>query len=160
MEHASISSLTITESALVEMLAHFRRELPREGCGFLAGTRNRAHRFYPINNLTPDLRRFSMDPLHVKRTEVSIFRRNQRILAVCHSHPDGDCYPSRYDVESAFFDAALRWPYWEKEVQIIALLSDPDAPLVKGFRYRIGGEVEEVELRTFPSEVGNISTSP
>lgn len=153
-------TLTITEEALAAMLDHFRRELPREGCGFLAGRRNLAHRFYPIHNQTPDLRRFSMEPLHVKRTEVSIFRRNQRILAVCHSHPEGECYPSRWDIESAFFDPALRWPYWDKEVQLIALLSNPDRPTIKGFRYLVGGEVEEAPLETVSSEVGNISTSP
>lgn len=142
------------------MIDHLRRELPREGCGFLAGTRNLGSRFYPIHNQNPDLRRFSMDPLHVKRTEVSIFRRNQRILAVCHSHPDGECYPSRWDIESAFFDPALRWPYWEKEVQIIALLSDPEEPVIRGFRYLPGGKVQEVDLDLARSEVGNISTSP
>jgi proteasome lid subunit RPN8/RPN11 len=141
------AALTITPEALTAMLEHFRAELPREGCGFLAGKGNSAYRFYPIHNINPELRRFLMDPRHVQRTETSIYRRSQRILAVCHSHPEGTCFPSRWDIEGAFFDPQLRFPLWMDEVQVIALMDPLDQPLVKGFLIRPGGRVEEVPLQ-------------
>lgn len=148
----------ITEEALGAMIDHFRRELPREGCGFLAGRDDTAFRFYPIHNLNLDCRRFLMDPLHVQRTEVSIHRREQRILAVCHSHPEGECYPSRWDVEGAFFDAQFQMPLWTREIQIIALMDPPERPLVRGFRILTGGRISETPVEVVPSPVGEIST--
>jgi proteasome lid subunit RPN8/RPN11 len=154
------AALLITQSAYGEMLEAFRKELPREGCGFLAGRKGLAHRFYSIHNINPDRRRFLMDPRHVRRTETSIFRRGQRILAVCHSHPEGECHPSRWDIAGAFFDPEFRMPLWEQEVQVIALLSDPNTPVVRGFLIRSGGEVIETRLEVVPDEVGIFSTSP
>jgi proteasome lid subunit RPN8/RPN11 len=151
-----INELHITPGAFEAMLAHFRSELPREGCGFLAGRGRVASRFYPIHNLSPELRRFSMDPRHVQRTEISIFRRNQRLLGVCHSHPEGECYPSRWDIAGAFFDPLLRWPLWLDEVQVIALMDPLEAPIVKGFRIVPGGYVEEVPVETAASHYGNL----
>lgn len=147
-----LSELRITGEALERMLEHFRRELPREGCGFLAGRGGLAHRFYPIHNINPDLRRFLMDPLHAHRTEVSILRRGQRILGICHSHPEGECVPSRWDISGSFFDADLRLPMWIEEVQVIALMVPIENPVVRGFRIEAGGKVTEVPLRIEESE--------
>lgn len=154
------SKLSITEEALEAMLAHFRAELPREGCGFLAGREETAFRYYPIHNLNLDCRRFLMDPLHVQRTEVSILRREQRILAVCHSHPEGECAPSQWDIEGAFFDAQFEMPLWTREIHVIALMDPPERPVVRGFRIRVGGRVVEAEIGILPAPVGEISTCP
>lgn len=153
-------TLQITEDALRAMLAHFRHELPREGCGFLAGRGQIAFRYYAIHNLQIDCRRFLMDPLHVQRTETSIFRREQKILAVCHSHPEGECYPSRWDIEGAYFDAQFEMPMWTKEIQVIALMSPERDPIVRGFRIGVGGSVLESSLEVVPAHVGKISTCP
>jgi len=139
-------ALKITAGALDAMARHFQKELPREGCGFLAGRNGVAHRFYPINNLNPDCRKFLMDPLHVMRTETSILRRNQRILGICHSHPDGECSPSNWDISGAFFDTDQKLPLWSDEVQVIALMVPPENPTVRGFRIHKGGQVDQVEL--------------
>ncbi len=144
--------LCVTAEALEHMLAHFRLELPREGCGFLAGRGRLARRFYPIHNINPDLRRFLMDPLHAHRTELSILRRGQRILGICHSHPEGECYPSRWDISGSFFDADLRLPMWIEEVQVIALMASPKSPLIRGFRIETGGKVTGVPLRIEEAE--------
>jgi len=152
--------LEITEEALQAMLSHFERELPREGCGFLAGRDRTAYRFYPIHNINIDRRRFLMEPLHVQRTETSIYRREQRILGVCHSHPDGDCYPSKWDIAGAFFDAQYEMPLWTREVHVIALMDPVERPMVKAFRIGVGGRIDEVPLRIVAEPVGKISTCP
>lgn len=146
--------LTVTLQAYESMLAHFRGELPREGCGFLAGGSGLAHRFYGIQNTSPELRRFSMDPRHVQRTEISIRRRSQRILAVCHSHPDGEAYPSTWDVAGAFFDPQLSLPLWMEEVHVIALMDPPDSPEARAFFIKPGGVIEEVALVVDPARAG------
>ncbi len=136
----------ITEDALKAMLRHFRHEYPREGCGFLAGKQGTAHRFYPINNLNPETRRYLMDPKHVLRTEISILRRGQRILAVCHSHPEGECFPSPWDLQGLFFDPMFRWPLWNEEIHVIALMEPLVAPGLGVFRISSKGRAEEIPL--------------
>lgn len=101
-----------------------------------------------------------MDPLHVQKTETSILRREQKILGVCHSHPEGECYPSKWDIEGAFFDAQFEMPLWTREVQVIALLEDRENPIVRGFRIEKGGRVTEADLEIVPAHVGKISTCP
>lgn len=136
----------VTEEAIAAMLKHFRHEYPREGCGFLAGKQGIAHRFYPVNNLNPDLRRFFMDPRHVQRTELSILRRGQRILGVCYSHPDGECFPSPWDLRGSFLDPLARWPLWSEEIHIIALMEPCEAPRLGAFRISPEGGAREVPL--------------
>ncbi len=152
------TSLKITEDAYEAMLSHFRFELPREGCGFLVGRDQTAFRFYPIHNLIMDCDKFLMDPLHVQRTEKSVFRREQAILGVCHSHPEGECYPSRWDIEGAFFDAQYEIPLWVRETQIIALMEPTEIPNVKGFHIGVGGQVKETSIQVISAQVGKIST--
>ena len=141
-----IDAFHVTEDALAAMLRHFRHEYPREGCGFLAGKHEIAHRFYPINNLNPEMRRYCMDPRHVLRTELSILRRSQRILAVCHSHPEGECYPSPWDLQGSFLDPEARWPLWNEEVHVIALMEPFEAPGLGVFRISPMAGIEELPL--------------
>ncbi len=141
-----IDAFHVTEDALAAMLRHFRHEYPREGCGFLAGKHDIAHRFYPINNSSPENRNYFMDPRHVLRTELSILRRSQRILAVCHSHPDGDCAPSAWDLRGCFLDPEFRWPLWSEEIHVIALMEPLEAPRLGVFRISSIDWVEEIPL--------------
>ena len=142
----SNGSFRMTHEAQNAMLRHFRHEFPRESCGFLAGKQDIAHRFYPINNLNPENHRFFMDPRHVLRTELSILRRGQRILAVCHSRPTGECFPCAWDLCGSFYDPASRWPLWSEEIQIIALMEPVEAPCLGAFRMLAEGGTEAIGL--------------
>ena len=100
-----------------------------------------------------------MDPSHTQRTETSILRRGQRILAVCHSHPEGDCYPTDWEIEHRFLGTDLTLPAWAGAVQVIALLEDSETPEVRGFQVFPGEKVEEVGLSTDSGDVRIFSTS-
>lgn len=152
--------LRITNETREAMLRHFRREFPREACGLLAGSEGVAYRYYPINNLNTRRLQFMMDPSHTQRTETSILRRGQRILAVCHSHPEGDCYPTGWEITRRFLGTDLMLPAWAGEIQVIALLDESAPPEIRGFQILPGDEVREIGLETIPGDVRTFSTSP
>ena len=160
MGKETTAEILVTPEALKAMLSHFRRELPREACGFLAGRNGLASRYYPIHNVTPARLGFLLDPNHVHRTETSVVRRNQRLLGLCHSHSEGECHPSGWDITGSFFNFGLRLPLWTNKIQIIAQFENPDSPQVRGFRVSPDGLVEEVPLRVCSENVGTSSTFP
>ena len=58
------------------------------------------------------------------------------VQVVYHSHPETVAYPSKTDVEFAF---------WPEAVYVICSLEHPNAPVLRGFRI-VDGEITEVAL--------------
>ncbi len=129
-------NLVLNPGLLETMVKHFQAELPREGCGILAGMENVVTRFVPITNRLASTTAFDMEPSELIAALRSIREAGERMLAVGHSHPKGPASPSRRDIESAYYPEAAH---------IIVSLASVESPVARGFRI-VDGEVIEIEL--------------
>jgi proteasome lid subunit RPN8/RPN11 len=119
-----------------EIIAHARDHAPRECCGVIAGRDGSPTRLHRLTNVEAGVTRYLFDDEEFYRVYWEIENRGESLLAVYHSHPVTVAYPSRTDVEFAF---------WPEAVYLICSLQVPDEPMIRGFRI-IEGEIAEVEI--------------
>ena len=96
-------------TARVAMLAHARKEAPRECCGLLAGRGRRITLAIPLRNVDRRPRvRFRLDPAeHIAvRRALRALSPALEIVGVYHSHPKGPAVPSAADI------AESNYPDW------------------------------------------------
>ncbi len=119
-----------------EIVAHARAEAPKEACGLIAGRDGRPARVIRCANAhgTP-VTRYSIDP----REQLHAFREmeaaGEDLVAIYHSHPLTQAYPSPTDRAEAHYPDAF---------YVLVSLRDA-APEVRAFRVR-DGWVREVAL--------------
>ncbi len=116
-----------TYDALVE---HARSDAPFEVCGLLAtddGSRVAVQ--YEIPNAARSMTYYNMDPKAMLRAFRDMDDREWELLAIYHSHTHTEAFPSKTDVELAFYPDA---------VYLIVSLQDPGAPVVRAFNIRDG----------------------
>lgn len=121
-----------------EMLAHARVQAPLEACGILGGRAGRPERFYPTPNGERSPVRYSIPPADLFRVMRELDRARLDLVAIFHSHPATEAYPSATDVRLAFYPDAR---------YLILSLRDPDRPVLRAFRIvegRIGEEPLEI----------------
>lgn len=117
-----------------EMLAHARAQAPLEACGILGGRAGRPERFYPTPNGERSPVRYSIPPADLFRVTRELDRLGLDLVAIFHSHPATEAYPSATDVRLAFYPDAR---------YLILSLRDPARPVLRAFRIvegRIGEE--------------------
>jgi proteasome lid subunit RPN8/RPN11 len=87
------------------MLAHARRDRPRECCGVLVGAGARVLAAVPMRNVAPGRTRYRVDPAdHVAlRRVLRVIAPGTSIVGVYHSHPRGRAEPSETDVSEALY---------------------------------------------------------
>jgi len=110
---------------------------PYEACGILAGIENRAEDIYPVKNMEPSPVSYLMDTADQFRILKEIRAADLRMIAIFHSHPASQAYPSPKDVELAFYDDVF---------YIIVGLLDKTAADIRVFRI-VDGNVEEAVIR-------------
>ena len=113
-----------------EILAHARRERPRECCGLLLGSRRTVMFAVPMENVdeTPATRYRIGDGAHIElRRAVRRFVPSLEIMGVYHSHPAGEPQPSAADLAEALY------PDW---LYLIVGLRRRGA--IRGYRIRRG----------------------
>jgi len=108
-------------------VAHAGAEFPNECCGMLAGEGGRAVRSYRARNSEASPFMYVMDPREQLRIMDEIDDGGWDLLAIYHSHTRSAAYPSRTDVELAFFPDAL---------YLIVSLADRERPEIRAFRNR------------------------
>jgi proteasome lid subunit RPN8/RPN11 len=119
------------------IVAHARAEVPRECCGVIVGRSGRPERLLPLRNVAEGNKFYEIDPAQLIELEFhELPKDDSEIVAIYHSHPVSPAYPSRTDVELAF---------WPEVVYLICSLEFPADPVVRGFRIR-DGEIAEVAL--------------
>ncbi len=135
--------MVFSAAVIDQMVAAASRALPREAVGFLAGNGDSAESFVSLEHIGDD-RHFLVPPQSQFLAEREIRLRNQKVLAVFHSHPDGGTGLSPEDV--AF---AARQPWLQV---VLAFPShDPSA-------YCLG--VWQVQARTILPVEWTVSASP
>ena len=118
------------------MIAHARAEAPKEACGLIAGNPGVATRVIRCLNVNPTpVVRYTIEPREQLRAFRDIESAGEELVAIYHSHPVTQAYPSPTDRAEAHYPDAF-----------YVLISLRDAsPELRAFRIREGW-VREVEL--------------
>jgi [CysO sulfur-carrier protein]-S-L-cysteine hydrolase len=110
-----------------ELVAHARQDMPNECCGLIAGRDGEAMRVIRMANSDASPFMYVMDPREQMRVMDEIEDAGEDLLAIYHSHTRSAAYPSRTDVELAFFPDPL---------YLIVSLADRDEPEIRAFTLR------------------------
>lgn len=122
-----------------QMLAHALNEYPKECCGLLAGRAAVVTQFYRMTNTHQSSTTYFMDPREQFAAVKDMRLRSIELLAIYHSHPHTEAYPSATDIHLA---------YYPDSVYLIASLKDRRAPVLRAFRIHAGAVTETAfELR-------------
>jgi proteasome lid subunit RPN8/RPN11 len=127
MPKAPDRRVAISRSVRRAMLAHARRERPRECCGLLVGDRDGVRYAVAMANIAPGNTRYRVDDrAHLElRRSLRTFAPALEILGVYHSHPAGSADVSPTDIAESMY------PDW-----IYVIVGLEPRPAVRAFRIR------------------------
>lgn len=132
--------IRLPDEVLQEILAHARKESPREVCGWLAGRDGEVFRAIPVPNAAEDPQtRFTMEP----RAQISAVREVREsgleLTGTYHSHPRTAAVPSAKDRQLAVYPDAAH---------LIVSLANPQ-PEVRCYRITRTGATPVASCRAF-----------
>ncbi|MCH7896895.1 MAG: M67 family metallopeptidase [candidate division NC10 bacterium] len=119
-----------------EMIDHARAEIPNECCGLLAGKDGTILQFYRCDSAEKSPFRYYVDPKDQIRIMRELDQKEWDLIGIYHSHTHTEAYPSKTDLELAFYPEALYF---------IVSLQKADAPVIRAFRI-VDGEIGEEEV--------------
>ncbi len=125
-----------------QIIAHALEGYPEgtrgeEVCGIVAGRNGRAEAIYRAVNAAENRAvRYEVDPRDLLRIFQDMDARGLRLVAIYHSHPRTEAYPSPTDRELAFYPEAY---------YLIVTLKDRNHPRMRAFRI-VDGKATEVEI--------------
>ena len=133
--------LILKKDFFEQMVKHSIRELPDEACGILAGKNQIVEKVYEMTNVEKSPENYFMDPEEQLKVTKEIRNLGFQMLGIYHSHVASQAYPSKRDVEMAFYpDTAY----------LIVTLKDKNNPQVRSFRI-VEGKIEEEEVKIVDS---------
>jgi proteasome lid subunit RPN8/RPN11 len=119
-----------------QIVAHARAEAPKEACGLVAGRDGSATKVIRCANVHPTpVTRYSIDPREQLRAFRDMETNGEELLAIYHSHPITQPYPSPTDRAEAHYPDAY---------YVLVSLRDT-TPEIRAYRVR-DGWVREVPL--------------
>ena len=120
-----------------ELVDHAVADLPNECCGMIAGADGVATAVHRATNSEGSPFMYVMDPREQLRIMDAIDDAGEDLLAIYHSHTRSAAYPSRTDVELAFFPNTL---------YLIVSIAHRDDPEIRAFRLSRGApEGEQID---------------
>jgi len=128
--------LVIPRYLLDEILSHCKEVYPQEACGILAGKEGVVEKVYKMTNIENSGVSYTMEPGEQFATMKEMRREGLEMVAVYHSHPYADAYPSQRDVELAFYPDSI--------YLIVSLINKE--PEIRAFTI-IDEQVKEVEMK-------------
>jgi proteasome lid subunit RPN8/RPN11 len=131
-------------SDLELIIGHCRAGLPNEACGMLGGRNGSVERVYPMKNAKPGPDYYEMEAEEQFRVMKDIRDRGLELVGLFHSHPTGQAYPSKVDVEQAYWPGTTL-PNYPDAVYMIVSFMDRTRPVPRGFSIE-EGTVTEVTL--------------
>lgn len=138
--------MQLTHDQLKQLIALARADAPQETCGIIGGKDDKALRIYPLENVDdqPQIR-YLGDPQQQLRALQEIDENGWDLLAIYHSHPATQAYPSQTDISRAFYPDAI---------YMLISLMNPKQATVRAYTIHEGqvGEITlEVEDETHES---------
>lgn len=119
-----------------QIVAHARAQAPQEACGLIAGAGGDAKRVIRCANVHPSpVTRYAIDPREQLRAFRDMEAKGEELVAIYHSHPITQPYPSPTDRAEAHYPDAF---------YVLVSLRDV-APEIRAFRMR-DGWVREIDL--------------
>ncbi len=127
----------LPSSYLRQIVEHAREGKPNEVCGLIAGRDGYPVKIYRTTNNDPMPRvRYNVEPRELLEVLREIEDKGWNLLAIYHSHPESEAYPSGTDVSLSYYPDA---------VYFITSLSDEQSPVVRAFRI-VDRQITELEL--------------
>ena len=129
--------LILSRDLLDQVISHCKSVYPNEACGLLAGKGDIAEKIYKMTNIEKSTVSYMMDPEEQFRAMKEMRNNDHKMLAIYHSHPHSQAYPSPKDISLAFYS---------DQVYLIVGLKDKDQPEVRAFEI-LEGDVREVQIK-------------
>jgi len=117
-----------------EIIKHAGTEVPNECCGLLAGKNGTVLEVFRCESTEKSPYRYYLDPKDQIRIMREMDRKGWDLVGIYHSHTHTEAYPSKTDVELAFYPEALYF---------IVSVQDRNAPVIRAFRITDGQIAEE-----------------
>lgn len=96
--------LILSEAQARAIVDHAKQAYPAEACGLIGGVGDFAREIVPIPNAANDpQRRFRLDERAFVQAFYGFQRQSNEIIAVYHSHPQGEPIPSPADLSEAAY---------------------------------------------------------
>ena len=127
--------LRISHSDLQKIIEHCVSAYPNEACGILGGKDGRVGKVYPMRNIRPSPVSYEMEAAEQFDVMKDIRQAGLALVGIFHSHTASPAYPSRIDVEQAYWPGTL-YPNYPEAVYVILSLQDRENPTIKGFLIR------------------------
>lgn len=129
--------MQIVPSVLHQLSALSKEAAPEECCGFLGGNADKIINVYPVPNVAYNkLISYEIAPRDYMDALTLMRIRGEELLAIYHSHPNGEAEPSDNDVRLAFSDVAY-----------IVIGQENGRTAVRGYRLR--EHKEELDISVF-----------
>jgi len=119
--------VNIKKQVIEAIVAHAKKEVPVEACGYLAGKNGVITRHYELTNVDHSPEHFSFDPAEQFNVVKQARNENLEIMANYHSHPASPARPSQEDIRLAY-DPGISY-------FIVSLAGDPE---IKSFKIKNG----------------------
>lgn len=103
---------------------HARDESPRECCGIIGGKAGKTTKIHRLTNRAEGNRLYLMDDEQLFGVLKGLDERGEEPMVIYHSHPESPAYPSKTDVEMAFYPDSF---------YVICSLENPAEPYIRAF---------------------------
>lgn len=138
-----MTHVVVSKNHLDEIIDHSRELYPKEACGVMAGKGAVVERVYRMKNADDSAVTYRFDSKEQIQVMEEMQRDGLRMVAIYHSHTGSPAYPSRTDVDRAFFPGTTNENYPDT-VYVIVGLSGKE-PEVNAFLIREKG-IEKVKI--------------
>lgn len=142
-EFLVVDKLVISQKLLDEIISYCKDASPNEACGILAGRNHEVIKVYKMANVENSPISYMMDSKEQFSAMKDMRENNLSMIAIFHSHPSSPAYPSKKDMELAFY---------EDSIYLIVSLVEHE-PVVKAFLIK-EKEVEEIEIAVMNRQDG------
>jgi proteasome lid subunit RPN8/RPN11 len=138
------ATLRLPNATAEQIIAHARATYPRECCGLLAGDGDSVAQRFPITNIDQSNVFYVMEPREQFQAMRAIDEAGWCLLAIYHSHPDSEAYPSVSDVRHACYEETSEAIYPDT-FYLICSLADKARPVLRAFLIR-DAAIEEASV--------------
>ena len=123
----------IAQRVIADLLAHARRDIPLEACGYLAERDGIVAEAIPLTNADASQEHFSLDPAEQFDAVRRMRSEGLKLKGVYHSHPATPARPSPEDLRLAN----------DPDLSYVIISLAGNGPVLKSFRVRSGRASEE-----------------